>query len=88
MLGIISKIFGGSKSEKDVKQIMPLVEKSNGFFAEYQSLSHDELRNKTVEFKSRIKAHLTKVDEDIAGKNKEAEELPVSDINGRDTIYK
>ena len=88
MLGIISKIFGGSKSEKDVKQIMPLVEKSNGFFAQYQSLSHDQLRNKTVEFKSRIKAHLTKVDEDIAGKNKEAEELPVSDINGRDTIYK
>ena len=88
MLGIISKIFGGSKSEKDVKQIMPLVEKSNGFFAQYQSLSHDQLRNKTVEFKSRIKTHLTKVDEDIAGKNKEAEELPVSDINGRDTIYK
>jgi preprotein translocase subunit SecA len=67
---------------------MPMVEKANRFFEEYQSLSHDQLRNKTVEFKTRIKEHLTKVDEGIAGKNKQAEELPVSDINGRDIIYK
>lgn len=88
MLGIISKIFGGSKSEKDVKLIMPLVEKSNRFFAEYQSLSNDQLRSKTVEFKARIKEHLTAIDEEIAQKNKQADELPVADINGRDAIYK
>ncbi|HSN61523.1 MAG TPA: hypothetical protein VLR49_11345, partial [Ferruginibacter sp.] len=88
MLGIISKIFGGSKSEKDVKLIMPLVEKSNRFFAEYQSLSNDQLRNKTVEFKARIKEHLTVIDEEIAAKNKQADELPIADINGRDAIYK
>ncbi|MBC7867987.1 MAG: preprotein translocase subunit SecA, partial [Gloeobacteraceae cyanobacterium ES-bin-316] len=88
MLGIISKIFGGSKSEKDVKLILPQVEKSNRFFAEYQALTNDQLRNKTGEFKERIKAHLTEVDESIAAKNKEAEALPVSEINGRDIIYK
>ena len=54
MLGLISKLFGGSKSEKDVKKITPLVAKINTFFTQYQSLSNDELRNKTVEFKSRI----------------------------------
>ena len=88
MLGIISKIFGGSKSEKDVKQILPVVEKSNRFFAEYQALSNDQLRNKTAEFKTRIKEHLSTIDADIATKNSEAEALPVADINGRDTIYK
>ncbi len=88
MLGIISKIFGGSKSEKDVKLIMPQVEKANRFFADYQSLSNDELRSKTVEFKARIKQHLTEVDETIASKSKDAEALPVSEINGRDIIYK
>ena len=88
MLGIISKIFGGSKSEKDVKQILPVVEKTNRFFAEYQSLSNDQLRNKTVEFRGRIKEHLAQNDEEIAAKNKMAEDLPVADINGRDTIYK
>ena len=88
MLGIISKIFGGSKSEKDVKQILPVVEKSNRFFAEYQALSNDQLRNKTAEFKTRITEHLSTTDADIATKNSEAEALPVADINGRDTIYK
>jgi preprotein translocase subunit SecA len=37
MLGIISKLFGGNKSEKDVKKISPQVEKINQFFAAYQS---------------------------------------------------
>ena len=39
MIGIISKLFGGSKSEKDVKKIAPEVQKINQFFAEYHSLS-------------------------------------------------
>ena len=47
MLGFISKIFGGSKSEKDVKKIEPYVGKINKFFTSYQSLSNDELRSKT-----------------------------------------
>ena len=48
MIGLISKLFGGSKSEKDVKKISPDVQKTNQFFAQYQSLSNDELRNKTT----------------------------------------
>ncbi len=41
MLGFLSKIIGGSKSEKDVQKIQPLVGKINGFFQQYQSLSND-----------------------------------------------
>ena len=33
MLGFISKIFGGSKSEKDVKKIEPYVGKINQHFS-------------------------------------------------------
>ncbi len=88
MLGIISKLFGGNKSEKDVKQIMPQVEKINQFFKQYASLSNDELRNKTNEFRQRIKAHLAATDNEIEAKGKEAEALPFEDINGRDSIYK
>ena len=62
MLGIISKIFGGNKSEKDVKQILPQVEKINQFFKQYNALSNNELRNKTNEFRTRIKAHLADTD--------------------------
>ncbi len=88
MLSFISKIFGGNKSEKDVKKIAPDVEKTNRFFAEYASLSNDALRNKTVEFKARIKEHLAATDASIETKKASAEELPVADIDGRDGIYK
>ena len=87
MLRIISKLFGGSKSEKDVKNILPVVAKINQIYAQYQSLSNDELRSKTTEFKNRIQQHLVSVNELIALKNKEAEALPTEDINGRDLIY-
>lgn len=87
MLGFISKIFGGSKSEKDVKKIEPYVAKINDFFAAYQSLSNDQLRNKTQEFRQRIKEHLTEIDAEIAQKNTAAEELPFNDLLGKDTIY-
>ena len=51
MLGIISKMFGGNKSEKDVKKLMPDVEKAKVFFASYSSLSNDALRAKTADNK-------------------------------------
>ena len=88
MIGIISKIFGGNKSEKDVKQILPQVALINKFFEEYRSLSNDELRDKTNQFRERIKAHLGNIDSEIDARKKEAEELPLTEIGGRDAIYK
>ncbi len=88
MLGFVSKLFGGNKSEKDVKKITPQVAKINEFFTAYQSLSNDQLRSKTIEFKERIKAHLQKINEYIAEKKEAAEALPSSEISSRDTIYK
>jgi len=88
MIGVISKLFGGSKSEKDVKKIKPLVAQINQFFNQYQSLSNDELRNKTAAFKQRIAAHLNHIDTDIVNKKLAAEELPIEDITGKDTFYK
>ena len=87
MLGIISKLFGGNKSDKDVKKIMPQVEKINQHFQAYASLSNDELRGKTVEFRNRIKEGLREIDEEIAAKNTAAEALDFSDLSGKDDIY-
>ncbi|MBA3673999.1 MAG: preprotein translocase subunit SecA, partial [Chitinophagaceae bacterium] len=87
MTGLLSKLFGGNKSEKDVKKISPLVENINGFFNQYQSLTNDELRNKTQEFKARIKEHLAETDAEITAKKDEAENLTALDITGRDAIY-
>ncbi len=87
MLGIISKLFGGNKSDKDVKKILPLVEKINQHFSSYSSLSNDELRQKTTEFRQRIKEHLKATDDEVLQKNKEAEELSFSDLLNKDVIY-
>ncbi len=87
MLGFLSKLFGGNKSERDVKQIQPLVGKINTFFEEYKSLSNDALRGKSVEFRGRIKDGLTDIDEAIADKKAEAEGLPPEEMSERDAIY-
>src|SRR5580693_7300996 len=87
MLGILSKIFGGNKSEKDIRIIQPLVGEINQHFSAYQSLTNDQLRAKTVEFKGRIKDHLNQVDTEIAELNARAEALPFSEISGKDVIY-
>lgn len=87
MLGFISKLFGGSKSQKDVKTLLPIVEKANEFFQQYQSLSNDELRGKTEEFKERIATHLSGIDTEIVDLGKEADTLPADDISGRDTLF-
>ena len=59
----------------------------NQHFMAYQSISNDQLRSKTQEFKQRIAAHLGDIDKEITDLNTKGEELPFSDINGKDTIY-
>jgi preprotein translocase subunit SecA len=87
MLKFLSKILGGNKSEKDVAAIRPIVEKTNHFFQQYQSLTNDELRNKTIEFKARIKEHLKDIDAQIDAKKAEADALSMDDIHTKDAIY-
>ena len=50
---VLTKIFG-SKHERDVRRISPIVETINLRFEELESLSDDELRAKTDEFKRRL----------------------------------
>jgi preprotein translocase subunit SecA len=87
MAGILSMLFGGNKSEKDVKVIKPYVGKINAFFDQYQSISNDELRGKTQFFRDRIKAHLSEIDAQIVSEKGEADKLDSADISGRDAIY-
>ena len=87
MIGFLSKMFGGSKSEKDVKTVLPTVTKVNENFQAYQSISNDELRNKTQEFRQRIQNQLKEIDTQIAETNKRAEELPFNDLVGKDAVY-
>ncbi|MBP1752473.1 MAG: protein translocase subunit secA [Geobacteraceae bacterium] len=53
MLGAIVKKIVGSKNERELKRLWPVVERINAFEQETMQLSDDQLRNKTVEFKER-----------------------------------
>jgi preprotein translocase subunit SecA len=52
---IIRKIIG-SKNQREIKRMMPIVRKINELEQQYQSLSDDELRAKTAGWKARISA--------------------------------
>src|SRR5215207_1036964 len=86
-MSFFSSLFGGSKSEEDVKKIQPFVGEINKHFDAFQSFTNDQLRNKTPEFRQRIKDHLTAIDNEIAATNKKAEELAFNDLLGKDAIY-
>ena len=88
MAGFFSKLFGGNKSEKDVEKIRPLVAKTNEYFAAYQQLTNDELRAKSVEFRSRIQEHVKDINAEIATRKGEAETLTAEQLQEKDAIYK
>ena len=52
-MNILEKIFG-SHSEKEIKRIMPLVEKIEALDETMQALTDEELKGKTEEFKKRL----------------------------------
>jgi preprotein translocase subunit SecA len=53
MMKYLKKIFG-SKHDRDVKKLRPIVDEINALAADYQHVSDDELRAKTPQFKERI----------------------------------
>ncbi len=54
LLDILGFLFG-SKQDKDVKKLRPILDRVNSFKDAIHQLSDDELKNKTAEFKERLK---------------------------------
>jgi len=83
----VTKIFG-SKSDKDIKEVTPLLEKTREEFPKLAPLSNDELRGKTAFFRQRIREYLAEVEREIAEKRKEVDEQPDMDPDEKEKIYK
>jgi len=81
----ILKAFVGDKSEKDVKALQPYLTKIKTFEAALSSLSNDDLRAKTTEFKNRIKQARKEKDDKIALLKIEVEQK--TDIDDKEDIY-
>ncbi|PTM10935.1 MAG: preprotein translocase subunit SecA [Bacteroidetes bacterium] len=85
ILNSVLKVFVGDKSKQDVKAIMPLVEKIKSFEKQLEALSHDELRAKTDEFKSKINEARSTFENKIAELENEADNT--EDIDRKEDIY-
>lgn len=82
---ILNKIFG-DKTQKDLKELTPYVGLINDEYVKLSSISNEELRNKTAEFKAKIKDYTKEIDEEIAALRKKAESSETS-VNEKESLF-
>jgi preprotein translocase subunit SecA len=86
MLGLFKKMLG-SKSDRDIKGIMPYVNKSLKLYETIQTLDADALRAKTLEFKQKIYDATREDEEKVAGIHKQIADEPNMDIHLKEDLY-
>ena len=64
MFGFLKSLFK-NKKDKDVEELWPIVDSVNEYYAQFRSLTDDELRNKSDEFRDRIKAYASEIESAI-----------------------
>uniref|UniRef100_A0A7C4R4A2 Protein translocase subunit SecA n=1 Tax=candidate division CPR3 bacterium TaxID=2268181 RepID=A0A7C4R4A2_UNCC3 len=82
-MGIYEKIFG-SISSKELKSIQPIVKKINDLEKEYEALSDEELKAKTLYFKEKIKNAISSVKREDIDEDLDGDKL----INEKDFVLK
>ena len=85
ILNSILKIFVGDKSKQDVKMISPIVKRVISFEKNISQLSNDELRAKTLYFKSTIKDSTKILNDQI--KSLESEVESTDDFDKKEELY-
>ena len=82
----LAKVFG-TKSDRDIKELLPKVTEINKIFAGLKSLSDDQLREKTQEIRSKINDHLKSIDEKIVEIKAQIDSLPTESIHEKDQLF-
>jgi len=85
MLQFFKKLFG-SKHERDIRPLYPRVTEVNRHYEQLRDLSEEQLKNKTVEFRARIKEGTKELEDSIAEKKEllKEKDLPFED---REQLY-
>ncbi len=84
ILNSIIKLFVGEKQEKDLKLLRPIIDQVKSFEDQIANLNHNELRAKTIEFKSKIKEATQEFETQISNLEKE---VKTADIDSQEEIY-
>jgi preprotein translocase subunit SecA len=82
----LAKVFG-TKSDRDIKELLPKVTTINQAFEALKGLSDDQLRNKTQEIKGIINERLKPIDDKIEGIRVQIEALPAQSIHEKDQLF-
>jgi len=82
----ITKLFG-TKSDRDIKELLPYVGRVNEEFAKLQSLTDDQLRGKTAEIKLTIQQALQNIDDQLATLHKRIAEEQTLDVTAKEAIF-
>ncbi|HAR19385.1 MAG TPA: preprotein translocase subunit SecA, partial [Cytophagales bacterium] len=83
--GGIAKLFG-SKSERDIKGLLPILDKIKLEFAKLQSIDDNDLRQKTFEIKANINSKLHSTDARLAELSLRLKESSV-DVAEKEAIF-
>ncbi len=83
----IAKLFG-TKSERDIKEVLPLIEEIKKEFEKLKNISDDDLRNKTSEFKNIIKEGNAIIQKEIDDLHQRIIDEPDLDIDQKDDVFK
>ncbi|MFM7629645.1 MAG: preprotein translocase subunit SecA [Algoriphagus sp.] len=82
----LAKIFG-TKSDRDIKELLPKVAEINQIFSGLAGLSDDQLRGKTQEIRAQIAARLKDIDDTIVGIKAQIDALPAEAVQQKDTLF-
>ena len=83
---LVGKIFG-NKHEKDVSALQPIVAEVNAVYEQLKSLTNDELRAKTAEFKLRIKEYTDAIDDQIQNLDEQVRNDESLDLEEKEAAY-
>ena len=86
MLSLFNKLFG-SKSQRDIKDITPIVNQVIAVYEEIKLLSNDELRAKTAEFKNYIREFAEAETHEIAELRNRLENDLEIDVEEKESLY-
>ncbi len=81
------KKFVGTKSDKDIRELLPVVEKIRAVYPSIEKLSNDALRAKTDEFQSKIRQATAEKEQTIADLRNRIENDPEMDMDDKESIY-
>ncbi len=83
----LTSVFG-SKSDRDIKTMLPAVAEINKHFESYRNISNDELRSKTLEFKDRIKEGVSEIDAKISSIREEIDINEELDAEDKEELFR